>query len=86
MAIKISDLDKHFGSDLSDEELQERIEAAQSGLRAALDEIEARQRAAFMGGFNFSRSLADMIGEQTTMRLRAGETLRGFNFNTAGEK
>jgi hypothetical protein len=46
MAIKISDLDKHFGSDLSDEALQARIKAAQSGFRAALDEMEARQSAA----------------------------------------
>ncbi len=83
MAIKMSDLDKHFGSDLPDEALQERIKAAQSGFRTALDEMEARQRAAFMGGFNFNPTLADMIGEQATLRLEQA-TLRGFNFNKSG--
>ena len=39
MAIKISDLDKHFGSDLSDEELQERIKAATSCARAVILKI-----------------------------------------------
>jgi len=86
MTIKVSDIEQAFGSDLPDEALQERIKAAQAGFRTALDEMEARQRAAFMGGFNFNPTLAAHVGEQTTMRLRAGETLRGFNFNTAGEK
>jgi len=79
MTIKISDIDQAFGSDLPDEALQARIKAAQSGFRAALDEMEARQRAAFMGGFNFNPTLADMIGEQTTLRLEQATLQCNFN-------